>query len=81
MLRLRRAIKTIEKVAKEHQEIATLGPILHNRLVVAKLAEMGVKVINELDQVQDRVIAIASHGAPPQLLSQIKARKLRVIDI
>ena len=77
---VRRAIKIIDKAVKEHQEIATLGPIVHNRLVVAKLADIGVKVINELDQVQDRVIAITSHGAPPQLLSQIKARKLRVID-
>ena len=77
---VRRAIKIIEKATKEHQEIATLGPIVHNRLVVAKLAEMGIKVINELDQVQDRVIAISSHGAPPLLLSQIQARELRVID-
>jgi len=77
---VRRAIKIIEKAAKEHKEIATLGPIVHNRLVVAKLAEMGIKIINELDQAQDKVIAISSHGAPPLLLSQIQSRKLQVID-
>ena len=77
---VRRAIEIIDKAAREHQEIATLGPIVHNRLVVAKLADSGVKVVNELDQVQDRVIAITSHGTPPQLLSQIQARELQVID-
>jgi 4-hydroxy-3-methylbut-2-enyl diphosphate reductase len=77
---VRRAIEIINKAAREHQEIATLGPIVHNRLVVAKLADSGVKVVNDLDQVQDRVIAITSHGTPPQLLSQIQARKLQVID-
>jgi 4-hydroxy-3-methylbut-2-enyl diphosphate reductase len=77
---VRRAIKIIDKAVKEYPEIATLGPIVHNRLVVTKLSETGVKVVNELDQVQDRVVAIASHGAPPQLLSQIQARKLQVID-
>jgi 4-hydroxy-3-methylbut-2-enyl diphosphate reductase len=77
---VRRAIKIIDKAVKEHKEIATLGPIVHNRLVVAKLADSGVKVVNELDQVQDRVIAVTSHGVPSQLLSQIQARKLRVID-
>jgi 4-hydroxy-3-methylbut-2-enyl diphosphate reductase len=77
---VRRAIKIIDKAAKEYPEIVTLGPIVHNRLVVTKLSETGVKVVNELDRVQDSVIAIASHGAPPQLLSQIKARKLEVID-
>jgi len=77
---VRRAIKIIDKATKEHQEIATLGPIVHNRLLVAKLSDSGVKVVNELDQVQDRVIAITSHGAPPQLLAQIQARKLSAID-
>jgi 4-hydroxy-3-methylbut-2-enyl diphosphate reductase len=77
---VRRAIEIINKAAREYQKIATLGPIVHNRLVVAKLADSGVKVVNELDQVQDRVIAITSHGIPPQLLSQIQARKFQVID-
>jgi 4-hydroxy-3-methylbut-2-enyl diphosphate reductase len=77
---VRRAIKIIDKAVKEYPEICTLGPIVHNRLVVTKLSETGVKVVNELDQAKDRVIAIASHGAPPQLLSQIQARKLQVID-
>jgi 4-hydroxy-3-methylbut-2-enyl diphosphate reductase len=77
---VRRAIKLIDKAVKEQQEIVTLGPIVHNRLVVAKLADSGVEVINTLDQVQDRVIAITSHGVPAQLLSQIQAKKLRVID-
>jgi 4-hydroxy-3-methylbut-2-enyl diphosphate reductase len=77
---VRRAIKIIDKAAKEHQKIATLGPIVHNRLVVAKLADSGVEVVNEIGQVQDKVIAITSHGVPPQLLSQIEARELQVID-
>ena len=74
---VRRAIKIIDKAAREYPKIATLGPIVHNRLVVTKLSETGVKVVNELDQVQDRVVAIASHGAPPQLLSQIHAGSFR----
>jgi 4-hydroxy-3-methylbut-2-enyl diphosphate reductase len=77
---VRRAIRIIEKAAREHQEIATLGPIVHNRLVVAKLEDLGVKVINEPNQIQGKVVAISSHGAPPQLLSQIQARNLQVID-
>jgi 4-hydroxy-3-methylbut-2-enyl diphosphate reductase len=77
---VRRAIKIIDKATKAHREIATLGPIVHNRLVVCKLAETGVKVVSKLAHIQDGVIAIASHGAPPQVLSQIKTRKLQVID-
>lgn len=77
---VRRAITIIDKAVKEYPEISTLGPIVHNRLVVTKLGETGVKVVNDLGRVQGGVIAVASHGAPPQLLSQIQARKLQVID-
>ena len=77
---VRRAIQMIEAAAKEHQKIVTLGPIVHNRMVVTRLAEMGVSVVTELDQVQDGNIAIASHGVSPELLSQIQTRQLRIID-
>ena len=77
---VRRAIKIIETAAKERQGIVTLGPIVHNRLVVAKLAEMGVNVVSDLDQIQDGIVAIASHGVSPELLSQIQAQRLSVID-
>lgn len=77
---VRRAIKIIEKAAREHQSIATLGPIVHNRLVVARLGIMGVKVVNDLDQAEDGIVAITSHGVPPVLSQQIQARQLDVID-
>lgn len=77
---VRRAIKTIEKAAKEHKEVATLGPIVHNRMVVASLAELGVTVVDELDRVQAKIVAIPSHGISPQVLSLIKERRLHLID-
>ncbi len=77
---VRRAIRIIDKAAKEYSDISTLGPIVHNRLVVTKLEDSGVKVANDLDSISSDVIAIASHGAPPELLSQIQDRKLQVID-
>lgn len=77
---VRRAIRIIESAAREHRGIATLGPIVHNRLVVSKLAGMGVSVANDLDQVRGGIVAIASHGVSPDLLSQIQARQLHIID-
>ena len=77
---VRRAIRIIDEAVKEYPEISTLGPIVHNRLVVTKLSESGVKVVNDLHRIQGGVVAIASHGAPPQLLAQIETRKLQVID-
>lgn len=77
---VRRAIKIIEEAARKHEGIATLGPIVHNRLVVAKLSDMGISVVDEPGQSQGKAIAVSSHGASPQLLSQIQERQLQVID-
>jgi 4-hydroxy-3-methylbut-2-enyl diphosphate reductase len=77
---VRRAIKIIDKAAGKYSQISTLGPIVHNRLVVTKLSETGVKVVDDLDHIKGGIIAIASHGAPPQVLSQIQRRKITVID-
>lgn len=77
---VRRAIKIIQAAAREHEGLTTLGPIVHNRLVVSKLADMGISVVNDLNQFQGKAIGISSHGASPQLLSQIQGRQLQVID-
>jgi 4-hydroxy-3-methylbut-2-enyl diphosphate reductase len=77
---VRRAIKIIQEAAREHQGINTLGPIVHNRLVVSRLADMGISVVNDLNQLQGKAIAISSHGVSPQLLSQIQDSQLQVID-
>jgi len=76
---VKRAIKILE-ASKGQKQIKTLGPIVHNHLVVSKLAEKGIGVIDSIEQVQDGTIAIASHGVSPELLSQIQAQQLEVID-
>jgi 4-hydroxy-3-methylbut-2-enyl diphosphate reductase len=77
---VRRAIKLIQEAAKEYHDIATLGPIVHNRLVVDILSQRGVKVINDLNQFSGKAIAITSHGASPEILLQIKSQSLPSID-
>jgi 4-hydroxy-3-methylbut-2-enyl diphosphate reductase len=77
---VRRAIKIIDKAASDHRKIATLGPIVHNRLVVDRLGRMGVRAVSNLEQLKDETVAIASHGVPPELLSQIETSRLNVID-
>jgi len=44
------------------------------------LANLGVKPINRLDQAQGRILAITTHGTSPAILSEIKARHIRIID-
>jgi len=77
---VRRAIKLLKEAASKYGEIETLGPVAHNRLLVQALADLGAKPIGHLDQAQGRILAITTHGTSPAVLSEIKARRIRIID-
>jgi len=77
---VRRAIKLLKEAASKYGGIETLGPVAHNRLLVEALANLGIKPINHLDQAQGRILAITTHGTSPAILSEIKARRIRIID-
>jgi 4-hydroxy-3-methylbut-2-enyl diphosphate reductase len=77
---VRRAVKLLKEAANKYGKIETLGPVAHNRLLVEALANLGVKPINRLDQAQGRILAITTHGTGPAILSEIKARHIRIID-
>jgi len=77
---VRRAIQLVEKAAQERGPIQTIGALVHNRQVVEKLAKQGVSVAANLDEVQGNIVAIASHGTGPEVIKQMKARGLEVID-
>jgi len=77
---VRRAIKLLKEAANKYGEIETLGPLAHNRLLVEALANLGVKPINHLDQAKGKILAITTHGASPEVLSEIRAHHIHIID-
>ncbi len=78
---VRRAINIAKNSLKERERVYSLGSIIHNRQVVEKLEEEGLKVINDIDDASSgAAIIISSHGISPSLLEKIKMRKLNIID-
>ncbi len=77
---VRRALKIIESSARSGQSIATLGPIVHNKTVVARLRELGVKVTENADNLESGIIAVSSHGVSPAVLEKLQAKGVEVID-
>jgi len=77
---VRRAVKLLKEAASKYGEIETLGPVAHNRQLVETLANLGVKPITRLDQTKGKILAITTHGTSPAILSEIKARHIRIID-
>lgn len=77
---VRRALKIIEGAAGGDIKIVTLGPIVHNKTVVARLKSLGVDVVHDIDDLTGGVIAVSSHGVAPDIYEKIRLRNSSVID-
>ena len=80
-----RAVSTVyENVKKYKMPIYTYGPIIHNDEVVKDLEQKGVKVINEvnaLDNLGESIVIIRSHGVSPEINEKIKKNNILSIDM
>ena len=77
---VKRAINILEKVARERGGVETLGAVVHNQQVLQRLAEIGVRVVRGIDEIQGDTVAISSHGVSPQMEEEIRARHINIID-
>ena len=75
---VRRAIELASHAASGTH---TLGPIIHNPQVVARLAERGVSPVASLDEVSTgEPLLIRSHGVGPEVYEKAAEKHLQVVD-
>jgi len=61
--------------------VVTLGPIIHNPQVVARLEEEGLRVVDSLDGLPDgATLVVRSHGLRKAVLEDAASRGLRIVD-
>ena len=77
---VRRAINSLEKVARERGGVETLGAVVHNQQVLQKLAGIGVRVVNSIDDIKGDVVVTSSHGVSPALEEELASRNIDVIS-
>lgn len=77
---VKRAMKLAFQATSEKGRVYSLGPLIHNPQAVDELRKRGVKVIKNLNQVENGPLIIRSHGASPSLLAEAKGRGLEVVD-
>ena len=77
---VKRAINILEKVAHERGRVETLGAVVHNQQVLQRLAEIGVRVADSVDDIQGDIVAIGAHGVSPQLEAEIRTRYTEIIN-
>ncbi|MFH0731944.1 MAG: 4-hydroxy-3-methylbut-2-enyl diphosphate reductase [Candidatus Omnitrophota bacterium] len=77
---VRRAINIAQKALNNGSNIYSLGPIIHNPLVVKELSDKGLKVISEVKDAGKGKILIRTHGIAPSVRQKIKQSKKAMID-
>ena len=77
---VRRAIDILERVCRERGGVETLGAVVHNQQVLRRLADIGVSVVNSVSDIQSSLVVISSHGASPQVIAEIEACGIEVVD-
>ncbi len=76
-----RAVDTVEEAAGKGKTVVTLGPIIHNRHVVRRFDEMGVKVIETPeDAMPGMTVIIRSHGVSRDVYERLERRGVEIID-
>jgi len=77
---VRRAIEILEKVATERGGVETLGAVVHNQHVLRRLAEIGVRIVDNVSQLKGDIVVVSSHGVGPKVIEEIKSRNIEVVD-
>src|SRR5215218_5291285 len=78
---VREAIDKAKESAAAGRLTHTLGQTVHNEGVVAELAEVGIRTVDTLDDVDHgAAVVIRAHGVRPEVMQRANERGLEVID-
>ena len=80
---VRNAISTAERILAEagpQERVYSLGPIIHNKDVVERLASAGLQTVKSADQIDSGTVLIRSHGVAPQELDRLQDKHLHIVD-
>ncbi|MBP3268287.1 MAG: bifunctional 4-hydroxy-3-methylbut-2-enyl diphosphate reductase/30S ribosomal protein S1, partial [Ruminococcus sp.] len=76
-----RAVKMVYSELENNTRVATLGPIIHNQVVVNDMQAKGARIIDNVDELApDETVVIRSHGVGRDVYEAIEAKGNRMLD-
>ncbi|MBR4575573.1 MAG: bifunctional 4-hydroxy-3-methylbut-2-enyl diphosphate reductase/30S ribosomal protein S1 [Clostridia bacterium] len=78
---VRRAVEKAEEAAEDGIPSCTLGELIHNPLVVARLAQKGLDPVESAEEAGNRRVLIRSHGVSRAVTEQLKKAGNPVLDL
>ena len=77
---VKRATQMAFEAAAEHEQICSLGPLIHSPQVVKELTEQGIKVVDNVEDIPSGSVIIRSHGVTAEEMSKVQESNLSVVD-
>ncbi len=77
---VKRAVGMAFAAAEANRNVYTLGPIIHNPQVIARLKEQGVRPITSIHNRNIRTLLIRTHGITRDISDQLANKRYLVID-
>jgi len=78
---VQRAIKIARDSAAKYGQVAMLGDIVHNEIVVEDLRQAGIRVFSNLEEIPAGLpVLFRSHGTPVAIWEKARARNMEIID-
>ncbi len=75
-----RALDMAVAAMMDEEPTYTLGPLIHNPKVVESLSENGVNVAESVDDIDQGIVVIRSHGVEPDVMRRLRDKGLTLID-
>ena len=78
---VKRAVDGANEEIKKQKKTYCLGEIVHNKEVVKKLEEKGIKFIEKLEEAEKNTnVIIRAHGVPKEIYEEANEKKINLID-
>lgn len=75
-----RALDMAFDVLESNDKASTLGPLIHNPVVVRELESRGLKAVDDASELDGDCVIIRSHGVTPEVKEELEALDLKIVD-
>lgn len=75
-----RAIGLVEKALHQGEKLAVKGELIHNRLEVRRLHDLGLELIDSLDQARGRAVLVRTHGEESGFFVAARKKGIKCLD-
>ena len=76
-----RAVSMVQEAVDAGKRVATLGPIIHNKHVMRRFMEQGVRELQTPQEAEsESSVIIRSHGVSKAVYEQLERQNVEILD-